>query len=199
MLKYFFRLLLLIGAIIGIFAVIGSLLPRSYDFSTQIEIDAPPTAIFPKINSLRDWQDWSMQFNPTAIDDLEIEYNGEPAGVGAAKSWSDIRGTGKLWITKSSPDSSLEYEMTFANFPKMASQITLEPLQNKTRVSWNSQGKLPGGPFYGYFGWLFSTQMRNEYDKSLEKLKTLVESEAKEIVPGDSTEMETSSADANDQ
>ncbi len=185
MLKYYFRLLLLVGAIIGIFAVIGSLIPRSYDFSTQMEMSAPPEAIFPKINSLREWQDWSMQFNPALIDDLEIEYNGEQAGKGAAQSWMDIRGKGKLWITQSEPNSRIEYETKFANFPKMSSQIELQAAEGKTLVKWKSQGKLPGGPFYGYFGSFFSTQMENEYNKSLQKLKSVVESARNNSVDGE--------------
>ena len=176
MAKYYFRLLLLVACVIGFFAIIGSLLPRSYSFTSEIEINADQTEIFPQINSLRNWTNWSRQWNPAEIENLEIQYNGEPAGVGAAQSWTDVRGTGKLWITRSLPDSSITYEMTFDNFPKMVSQIELLPGASSTNVRWTSEGRLPGGPFYGYFGSFFSSQMKSEYDKSLEKLKTFVES-----------------------
>ena len=69
--------------------------------------------------------------------------------------------------------------MTFAGFPEMASQFELRPGRedpNRTEVVWSSQGRLPGGPFYGYFAPFFATQMRNEYDKSLARLKEQVES-----------------------
>jgi hypothetical protein len=70
----------------------------------------------------------------------------------------------------------IEYEMEFANFPKMTSQIELAPTNNQVRVSWASQGKLPGGPFYGYFAAFFSSQMRSEYERSLDNLKLVIES-----------------------
>lgn len=183
MAKYYFRLALLVGAIVGFFAIIGSVLPRSYSFSTEIEITAEPAMVFAKINSLRSWQEWSRQWNPDEIADLEIQYNGEPVGAGAAQSWTDIRGNGKLWITASQLNESIEYEMKFAKFPTMTSQIELSPVttgeQDKaTHVRWSSQGRLPSGPFYGYFGAFFSAQMKSEYEKSLKKLKSILEPES---------------------
>lgn len=177
MAKYYFRLILLFGAVIGFFALIGSLLPRSYSFTTEIEISATPEEIFPELNSLRNWTHWSRQWNPEKIESLVISYNGEPAGKGAAQSWTDIRGSGKLWITESLPPRSITYEMTFEGFPKMVSEFELAPTESVTRVLWSSEGRLPGGPFYGYFGWFFSAQMKSEYQMSLESLKSYVENQ----------------------
>lgn len=177
--KYIFRFFLLIAAIVAFFALIGSLLPRNYDFACDIEIAAPATEVFPKLNELPIWQDWSMQWNPDVIDGLEIQYNQPTSGVGAAQTWTDSRGQGKLWITESNLDKRIDYTMKFANFPEMQSQFVLEPNgPDKTKVTWSSNGRLPPGPFYGFFGSIFSMQMKNEYDKSLEKLKQVVEAEA---------------------
>ena len=182
MAKYYFRLILLFASVIGFFAIIGSLLPRGYSFSTEATIAATPAEIFPEINSPRNWKNWSRQWNPTEIEGLEIQYNEEEQGVGAAQSWTDIRGKGKLWITQSKPNESITYEMEFAGFPKMTSTIELvadpnsqESDQSQTTVRWSSEGRLPGGPFYGYFGSFFSGQMRTQYEMSLEKLKSNLE------------------------
>jgi hypothetical protein len=176
MTKYYLRLLLLLGTVVLFFAIVGSLLPRRYSFVAEVQIEGSPEKIFEKINSLRQWPTWSKQWNPDEIDGLEIRYNGETEGVGAAQSWSDVRGNGKLWITQSKPCQSIEYEMEFANFPTMTSRIELESVDRKIQVRWSSQGKLPGGPFYGYFAPFFSGQMRAEYQRSLDGLKNLVES-----------------------
>lgn len=175
MAKYYFRLLLLVTAIIAFFALIGSLLPRSYSFETSIEIAADPQVVFTEVNSLRRWPSWSRQFNPELIEGLQISYNGEEQGIGAAQSWQDVRGDGKLWIIDSEPGKLIAYQMKFDRFPAMSSEIRLAPTTTGTRVLWKSSGKLPGGPFYGYFGWLFGIQMKNEYQKSLEGLKALLE------------------------
>lgn len=177
MLKYFVRLLLLIGAVVGIIALIGSLLPRSYDFESQVNIVAQPSAVFQKIDSLRNWQDWSAQFNPVAIEGLEIQYSGPDSGVGAVQTWTDPRGDGKLWITESQPFEHVDYIVVFGDFPEMESRIELSAQGATTQVTWRSKGSLPGGPFYGFFGAFFSTQLKHEYNRSLEKLKALVESE----------------------
>ena len=179
MAKYYLRLLLLIGAVIGLFALIGTLLPRSYDFQSSVQVAAPAEAIYPLLVEPKRWQEWSRQWNPEEIEELTISYNSIPSGPGAAQTWTDRRGSGKLWIVDCQSPSSVEYRMTFAGFPEMASQFELRPDSedpNRTEVVWSSQGRLPGGPFYGYFAPFFATQMRNEYDKSLARLKEQVES-----------------------
>ena len=172
---YWFRLLLLIGTILAIFAAIGSLLPRSYDFATQIEIEAPADKIFPQINTISNWKKWT-QWNPNEIPGLTVQYSGAASGEGATQSWTDVRGSGKLWITNSVANRQVDYEMRFANFPNMTSQIELMEAGEHTNVRWSSRGRLPGGPFYGFFAPFFSTQMRNQYDQSLTKLKENMES-----------------------
>ena len=177
MLKYFFRLLLLIGVVVGIIAVIGSLLPRDYDFESRVTIVAPPDVIYDKIDNLQNWQQWSKQFNPVGIEGLEIRYSGEDSGVGAVQTWFDPRGNGKLWITATVPYQSIDYQATFGDFPEMESRFEFLPQGASTQVTWSSSGSLPGGPFYGFFGAFFPTQMKHEYNRSLEELKRVVENE----------------------
>ena len=111
--------------------------------------------------------------------------------IDSSRSWTDRRGDGKLWITDSTANELVAFEMDFANFPRMSSRIELESSQpaGQTMVTWSSSGRLPAGPFYGYFGSFFSTQMRHEYEKSLAKLKQVVESDstqaAQASAPGD--------------
>ena len=177
MLKYFFRLLLLIAVVVGIISLIGALLPRDYDFESQVTIVAPPNVIYEKIVSLEAWQEWSKQFNPVDIEGLEIKYTGKYSGVGAVQTWTDPRGKGKLWITGTETNQAIDYLATFGDFPEMESRIELSPRGASTQVIWSSKGSLPAGPFYGFFGAFFPTQMKHEYNRSLEELKTVVENE----------------------
>ena len=182
MAKYWLRLFLLIGSVIGIFALIGSLLPRSFDFSTSIVIHAPREQVFPLLDRLESWPQWSRQWNTKEIEELEITYNDVEQGVGAAQSWKDRRGEGKLWITESTKNESIAFDMDFANFPRMTSRMELTELADedgpKTKVQWSSKGKLPGGPLYGVMAPFFSDQMMHEYDKSLQRLKEIAEAQA---------------------
>ena len=176
MAKYFLRLLLLIGAIIGVLLLFEQLLPRGYDFQQSVEIAEPAEEIFPYLNSLKEWPQWSQQFNIQKIDGLTIKYSGKSEGVGAAQTWTEIRGSGKLWITESQPNKTLTYESEFHGFPTMTSTFTLDPAgEDKTIVTWRSKGRLPRTPLYGIGALFFSTQMGYFYEDSLAALKTLVE------------------------
>lgn len=173
MTKYYFRLALLIGSIIGFFALIGALLPRSYSINCQIGIDAPPDIVFSQINDLNNWKEWSS-WNPARIEGLKVHVVGD-AGEGNAMQWQDRRGEGKLWITNSQPNSGIEYRLRFDRFPEMTSKMTLTDEGETTRVEWISQGRLPGGPFYGYLAPFFPIHLQYEYDDCLLRLKELVE------------------------
>ena len=176
MAKYFLRLLLLIAAIVGVLLLFEQLLPRSYDFQQSVEIDRPAEEIFPYLNSLKKWPQWSQQFNMQVIDGLAIKYSGTDEGVGAAQTWTEIRGAGKLWITESKANEVLAYDGEFHNFPTMTSTFTLDEVgENKTIVTWHSQGQLPRRPLYGLLAPIFGPQMEYEYEKSLAALKALVE------------------------
>ena len=178
MAKYYLRLLLLVAAFIGILLLCERMLPRDYDFQQTVEIDRPAAEIFPYLNSLNKWPQWSQQFNMNKHENLVIKYNGTEEGVGAAQTWTEIRGSGKLWITESVPNELLTLEQEFYVFPKMTSTFAIEPNgENKTVVTWRSTGQLPSTPLYGIANVtnVYETQMEYFYEESLAGLKALVE------------------------
>ena len=172
------RILIFVTAVILLFSAIGSFLPRDFTVSTEIEINAPAEVVFQQVNELKNWQNWSS-WNPRTIPELDIEFGSETAGKGASQTWTDLRGDGKLWITESQPHKKLEYKLEFGGFPEMTSQFKLVDSNGKTKVSWNSEGRMPPGPFYGFFGFLFESGLQHEYEKNLTDLKRVAEQEAK--------------------
>jgi len=187
--KYWIRLLLLVGCVIGFIALIGSLLPRNYEFRSEIEIDAPASVVFAELNQLSTWQTWS-HWNRSDLPGFSVEYSGPDAGVGATQVWTEPRGSGKLWFTVSeadAPQPRIEYESLFANFPTMAGVITLTPLESgsdqadetpsksKTKIEWVNSGRLPAGPTYGFLAPFFSGHIQYVYDNSLNRLKEKLE------------------------
>jgi uncharacterized protein YndB with AHSA1/START domain len=161
-------------ALILLFVLIGTLLPHGYEVTSNVTINQPPEKVFPLINRLRDWSQWS-QWRSTKDAPFEIEYGGSKEGVGAAQTWTEARGTGKLWIVKSEPDRQVEYVIEFANFPRMTSVMSLEPSGNGTVVRWSSTGKLPAGPFYGWLRLVFVRGLKVQYDVALLQLKEVAE------------------------
>jgi len=177
--KLFLRVLCLFAVVIGLFLLAGSLLPRDYDVQASVVIDAEPARVFPWVNTLRNWETWSP-VSEERIASLKANYSGPRAGEGAIQTWIEARGDGKMWITRSVPDQRIEYRWRFGNFPDLTGEIVLQPVteneQTKCRVLWLSAGHLPSGPFYGYSGLFFEGALEKEYQKSLERLKSSVES-----------------------
>ncbi|MGI9517214.1 MAG: SRPBCC family protein [Pirellulaceae bacterium] len=174
MLNLLFRIFAALAVFIAIVMLIGSLIPRSFETTSSVVIDSSPEKIFPYINRIRLWSEWTM-WNPHDITELKVEYSGSEEGEGAVQSWTEPRGKGKLWITESVTNQSVNFTSSFANFPDMQSSLTLIPQDEKTRVTWISTGSLPPGPFYGWFGLTFSDSLNREYKKSLDRLQRLVE------------------------
>ena len=104
-----------------------------------------------------------------------IEYGSD----GKSQRWTDIRGEGKAWITDQVRRiSAVDYQLRFANFPEMTSSIILKPAgknDEKTQVTWTSEGSLPSSPFYGFFRHIFVDGMTVEYEQSLTRLQNVVE------------------------
>lgn len=171
--KYWLRLFLLVGAIVSIFSAIGYFMPHGYNFSTETDIAASPQTVYARIDSLPKWKTWS-QWNPDKVESLQIEYGAD----GTSQTWSDVRGSGKLWFTEQIQDKQISYKLRFANFPEMDSTILLEPDGEKTKVTWSSEGVLPSSPFYGFFRHIYVDGMKTQYLQSLELLKSDIENGA---------------------
>lgn len=168
--KYWFRLFMLIGCVLSVFAAIGWALPHGYQFTASIEIDAPPAEVYQRIDTTPEWQAWS-QWNPDTIENLTVEYGVD----GKSQNWTDVRGSGKLWFVDQKLNEQIDYRMRFANFPEMDATIRLDKNGSSTKVVWTSAGQLPPSPLYGFFRHIFEGQMKMQYEQSLTKLKQVIE------------------------
>jgi hypothetical protein len=178
-LNILFRILAVLTVFVLIVLLIGTLIPRGFSTSSSVSIEAPPERIFVEINRIKRWSNWTM-WNEQEVSGLRVEYPGAEAGVGAIQTWTEPRGAGKLWITESLENERVNFTSLFANFPEMQSSITLRPEGDATRVQWKSEGALPSGPFYGWFGLTFSDSLAREYRKSLNRLKRLCEQDTQQ-------------------
>ena len=153
------------------------MLPRSYEFESAIEIDAPAPHVFPLVNEVQSWGQWS-QWSDERVDGLTVQYSGPAAGEGSTQTWTDPRGDGKMWIVNSKPNERIEFKILFAGFPEMDSSIQLVEEAGTTEDTWSSGGTLPSGPFYGFTAPFFATGMQYQYDASLQRLKSIAEGTA---------------------
>jgi uncharacterized membrane protein len=164
------RLTLVVAAGIGMVLLVGAILPREFAIEQEVDIAAPRPAVFAQVNDLHRWLTWSP-WRAEVIGAERIQI-GEPAsGEGAKMLWEDPRGQGKLWLTQSDPPSTVAYNSNLAQFQGIRGEFRLAEIPSGTRVTWTSQGRLPGGPFYGYFRYFFGAEMERQFQASLHRLK----------------------------
>jgi Polyketide cyclase / dehydrase and lipid transport len=159
-------LLLLLGA--------GFLLPGSWQVERETLIHAPPSAIFPYLNSLRKWPEWTVWGEPHEV--TEIKYSGPDAGPGATSRWLDRRGRGVLKIMQSRNDRTVDYELMYnGGEQRINGKLVLIPEANGTRVVWRMAGTVGSNPLLRYAGLLQVYWLGRELDQNLSHLRDRLE------------------------
>jgi uncharacterized protein YndB with AHSA1/START domain len=116
-----------------------------YTVERSRTIDAPAERVFPLIADFRQWTRWSPWED---VDpDLHRSYSGAESGVGAVYGWSGNRkaGAGRMQILRAEPNSRVEVDLQFEKpfRSRNTSTFVLEPLGDRTRVTWRMTGPRP--------------------------------------------------------
>lgn len=136
---------LLLLVVVLAFAGYVAIQPAIATITRSATLAAPPAAIFPYLNDLHKWQEWSpwAKLDPNA----KTTFEGPPAGVGAAFSWSGNSeiGEGKMTIEESKPNESVKMKLDFAKpfRSKSVADFELKPEGSGTNVTWSMTGKRP--------------------------------------------------------
>ncbi len=170
----------LLGGIITVLAcffVFVATRPARYQVSRSIVINSPPSAVFPHIDTLKNWEAW----NPWGKLDpaMKLTYGGPPAGLGASYAWAGNNqvGEGKATIVASRPDESVAFRMAFLK--PMAGEsdtlFTFKPHGTQTEVTWAMTGT---NNFFAKAFSLFVSMDKmigGQFEKGLADLKKVVE------------------------
>ena len=125
-------------ALIVIGLIASFLLPSKINFVHEQKLDSSPEAVFAQINDLKNWDNWSVwnQMDP----DMEKTYGDKTAGPGAWYSWkSDNKnvGSGKMTISNSVPNESVDTELDFGDQGQATANLNLTPADGGgTNVAW---------------------------------------------------------------
>ncbi len=172
--KYF--LFITFFAAIGA-ALIGMFLPAATHIERRIVIEKSPEVIFAQINNLKNfnsWTSWSHQ-DPS----MKTEYRGPQSGEGATFLWfSDDPnlGTGSRTITASVPNKRVEMALDFSAMGKATSYFEFDAHDDITAVTWGFDVAHGDNLMSRYMGLLMDKGIGGELGKSLQNLKTKVES-----------------------
>jgi Polyketide cyclase / dehydrase and lipid transport len=140
----------------------------------SIVINTPASAIFPRINNMKNFTSWSpwSKMDPGAKQSFE----GAEAGVGSKMSWEGKKkGKGSQWVEESVENERVKTGLSFEGFDGIAyAELKLVGEGGGTKVTWTYDGD------------------NNGFGKKAMCLKQLVESTpatapTQEIAPRDST------------
>lgn len=170
-------LFIALPVVLVIFLIIVALRPSDFRVVRSLAMGAPPDAIFPHVNELKQWEAW----NPWGKIDpnMKLTYDGPTAGVGASYAWTGNNevGEGKATIIESQPNKLIRFKMEF--FKPMAgvsdAWFTFQGQGNHTEVTWAMTGK---NNFIAKAFCLFMNMDKmigGQFEKGLADLKTIAE------------------------
>ena len=163
-----------VAMIAGGIILFGLLLPSRPQVVREAVIDAGSATVFALLNDFRQVDKWA----PYAGDDpnSRIDITGPPAGVGATISWSgQIVGRGRQTITESVPFERIVSEIHTGDALTASSELQLEDIGNKTRVTWRWRRHF-GLNLAGRYLGLFANSIHGpRLEQNLEQLADMAE------------------------
>jgi hypothetical protein len=170
-------ILLAIVFIALIFFIVIAGQPDEFTISRATTISAPPEKIFPRVNDLHQWEQWSpwAKLDPNARN----SFAGPENGIGATMTWAGNKkvGEGRMTITESLPSDLIRLRLEFFKPFKAtnAAEFSFSARNPQTRVTWSMTGK---NNFMGKVFGLFvncDKMIGGDFEKGLASLKSIVE------------------------
>lgn len=174
--RFLKRLVVVILGIAVILVAIAYILPREVTVERAVVIDAPPSEIFPHVNSLKANEAWSPWLDRDP--DVSLVYEGPEAGVGSKLTWTSDNpnvGNGSNIITASTPDSRVDTALDFGAMGTANAWVTMDPVGASTEVKWGFTTDMGMNPMARWMGLMMDKWVGADYDDGLNRLKVLVE------------------------
>jgi hypothetical protein len=171
------RLLIALVVLLAGLAIFVALQPDDYRLTRSITIAAPAAAIFPHVNDLHRWEDWSpwAKVDPNA----KVAFAGAPAGPGAVFTWdgNDKTGAGTMTITASRPNDLIRIKTDFVK-PFTATGFTefiFSQTGDQTNVIWTMTGTHSFIAKAICLVTSMETMLGPDFEKGLAQMKRVVE------------------------
>jgi len=132
-----------VASLLILLGVIISMRPSTFSYTRTLVMPHPVAKIFPHVNHLKKWNDWSpwVQLDPAC----KTTFEGPEAGLGAIMKWDGNKkvGTGSMTIISSLPNTRIMYRLDFIKPFKGTSEaeISFKPEGEGTLVSWTMTGR----------------------------------------------------------
>ncbi len=155
--------------------VVSFFLPSRYHVERSVVVTAKPESIFPLLNELRQWPEWTA-WTTNREPSLVYSQSGPASGVGAVQSWTAASGNGTIKLTSSDPAKGVGYELNFNDGRFVATgRIEMLVVKTGTQVTWTTEGDLGANPVGRYLGLLMDRMMGVDFEVGLANLKSRFE------------------------
>ena len=140
------KFLTIVGAVvlasIAAILIYAATRPDSFRVERLASLNAPPEKIFPYIDGLKRWTEWSPYEGRDPA--MKRTYSGAESGKGAVYEWdgNDQVGKGRMEIVDSTPPHRVVIKLDFLKpfeGHNMA-ELTVEPKGGQTIVTWAMYG-----------------------------------------------------------
>lgn len=169
--------LIVIGVIIAAILILGLIMPKKFEVSRTVTIDAPKEFVFQKVNSLEKmdvWSPWS-KLDPN----MHSESIGAEGTIGSTRKWKGNKkvGEGEQEIKEIIPNELIHNEIRFKTPMESTNQLYLRLTESngKTDVTWQMAGetKFPFNAMRAFYS--MDKRVGPDFEKGLIDLKKIVE------------------------
>jgi Polyketide cyclase / dehydrase and lipid transport len=175
------RLVLGLVGLVAILAAVAVGLPAHVTVARTVVINAPESAVFPYVNNLHRFGDWS----PWKLRDpqLAITYGGPEEGKGALIQWTSQKpsiGTGNMQISDSNLNRSVDLAANFNNL-EGTSSFEIAPSGSGSKITWSFGYDTGSSPLKRWKALMLDGFIGSEYRAGLDRLKETVEADRRPL------------------
>lgn len=178
--RWFLGLVLVVALLSGALYGVGRfILGNNLEVTRTVTIERPRASVFAMSNDLRIAREWSPYY---AMDpDAEYAFSGGEPGAGQTMRWvSNVRqvGSGRISIVNSTENEAIESILELGDRATLNSLFTLRPMEGGASVSWTVTAQCAEGWINvpcRYMNLILASQVRDQLDAGLTRLKTLAE------------------------
>jgi len=177
------RLVLGLAVLVGIMAGVAFGLPAHVTVSRSKSINAPESAVFPYLNNLHHFSEWS----PWQLRDpeLKMSYSGPEQGKGAQVQWKSDKpsiGSGSMEIVESEPNRNIDLAVNF-NGLEGKGALMISPEGSGSKVTWSFTSESGSSPLKRWKALMLDGFVGTEYSVGLDRLKEKVEADRRPTAP----------------
>lgn len=162
---------ILLGGLIFLFYIYGLLQPKKWEITESIQVDAEPATLFPYLNTIRNWEEWTI-WNRENNEKFDFRYEGPEQGAGATQHWTARKRKGATTITGGTFNKQIDFTFAFGQGQhRMHGHLALVPRDGGTKVSWHMRGNAGDSPAGRVMAKMMKPYMQKDLQRGLLRLQ----------------------------